>query len=246
MIFTTVRNLITAIALVGFAWAAQSQINVTENSKKTTKEPLSITGNELSDPVFFRDMLSQSLGELTRNESAVLLELRKGYERLSKSCSRATPSKPPIEDAALSRNILAFEQARAVISARQDALVRSGSAYELAANRLEAQYCLGLPSNLLFDALKSPNCKQAQNLQSIVKIYRTGLSQYYQLQSDRYRTYLDLATIEQQGCVRSGFTSRLLLTNDGYMKESEEQSQRMVNRWDSELNRWLRSAGVPP
>jgi hypothetical protein len=99
---------------------------------------------------------------------------------------------------------------------------------------------------LLFDFLKSPNCKQAQNLQSIVKIYRTGLSQYYQLQADRYRTYLDLAAIEQQGCVRSGFTSRLLLTNDGHMRESEEQSQTMVNRWDGELTRWLGSGGKLP
>jgi hypothetical protein len=246
MIFSTVRNLVTAIALVGFAWAAQGQKNAPENSKKTTKEILLVTGTESSDPVVFRDTLSQSLGELIRNESAVLMELRKGYERLSKSCSRTTPSKPPQEDASLSRNILAFEQASALIASRQDALLRRGSAYELSANRLEAQYCLGLPSNLLFDSFKSANCKQAQNLQSIVKIYRTGLSQYYQLQADRYRTYLDLAAIEQQACVRSGFTSRLLLTNDGHMRESEEQSQTMVNRWDSELTRWLGSGGTPP
>jgi hypothetical protein len=246
MIFTTVRNFVTAIALVGFAWAAQGQKNVPEISNKTIKETLLVAGTEPTDPVVFRDKLSQSLGELTRNESAVLLELRKGYERLSKSCSRATPSKPPTENAALSRNILAFEQASAVISARQDALLRSGSAYELSAKRLEGQFCLGLPSNLLFDTFRSPNCTQAQNFQSIVKIYRSGLSQYYQLQADRYRIYLDLAAIEQQGCVRSGFTSRLLLTNDSHMRESEEQSQILINRWDGELTRWLGSGGTPP
>jgi hypothetical protein len=36
------------------------------------------------------------------------------------------------------------------------------------------------------------------------------------------------------------------LTNDGHMRESEEQSQTMVNRWDSELTRWLGSGGTPP
>ena len=246
MILSTLRNLVTAIALVGFAWAAQGQKNVPENSNKTTKEILLVTGTEFSDPVVFRDMLSQSLGELARNESAVLMELRKGYERLSKSCSRATPSKSSLEDASLSRNILALEQASAVIAARQDALLRSGTAFELSAKRLEGQSCSGLPSNLLFDSLRSTNCKQAQNLQSIVKIYRTGLSQYYQLQEDRYRTYLDLAVIERRGCVRNGFTSRLLLTNDGFMRESEEQSQIMVNRWNGELTRWLGAGSTPP
>jgi hypothetical protein len=57
---------------------------------------------------------------------------------------------------------------------------------------------------------------------------------------------LDLAAIEQQACVRSGFTSRLLLTNDGHMRESEEQSQTLVNRWDGELTRWFKSVGTPP
>lgn len=240
----TVRNLITAFALIGFAWTAQGQKSAPENSLKATKEALLVTGNEPSDPVIFRDMLSQSLGELIRYESAVLLELRKGYDRLSKSCSRATPAKPPVDEALLSRNILAFEQASVVIASRQETLLRSASAYELSAKRLEGQSCLGLPSNLLFDALKSPSCKQAQNLQSAVKTYKTGLDQYYQLQSDRYRLYLELAQIEKQGCIRSGFTSRLMLTNDVHMRESEELSQRLLTRWDRELNRWLGSGGV--
>ena len=103
----------------------------------------------------------------------------------------------------------------------------------------------GLPSNFLFDALKSPNCKQAQNLQNAVKTYKTGLDQYYQLQSDRYRLYLELAQIEKQGCIRSGFTSRLLLTNDVHMRESEALSQSLLTRWDRELTRWLGSGGAP-
>lgn len=242
----TVRNLITAFALIGFAWAAQGQKSAPENSIKITKEALLVPGNEPSDPVIFRDMLSQSLGELIRYESAVLLELRKGYDRLSKSCARATPPKPSADEALLSRNILAFEQASVAITSRQDALARSASAYELSAKRLEGQYCLGLSSNLLFDILRSPNCKQAQNLQSAVKTYRTGLEQYYQLQSDRYRIYLELAQIEKQGCIRSGFTSRLLLTNDVHMRESEELSQRLLNRWNSELTRSLGTGGVAP
>lgn len=246
MIFSLVRNLITAIALTGIAWAAQGQNSALEDSKKSKKELFNAVLSEPADLVVFRDLLSQSLGELIQYESAVLSELRKGSERLSKTCLRSAPPKSSVDNALLSRNILAFEQGAAVIASRQDNLSRSASAFEITSKRLEAQHCTGLSSNLNFDFLKSPSCKQSQNLQHIVKIYRSGFEHYYQLQSERYRTYLELAQIEQQGCVRAGFTARLLQANDIHMRESEEQSQRMLVQWDRDLARLLQAGGTPP
>ncbi|WP_194943062.1 hypothetical protein [Limnohabitans sp. 2KL-27] len=246
MFSSLVRNLITAIALAGLAWAAQGQNNVLEDPKKEKIDSFGVFSADSSDPALFRDLLSQSLGELIRYESAVLSELRKGFERLNKSCLRSTPPKSPPDNALLSRNILAFEQAAAVVASRQDTLSRTATAFELAAKRQEVQHCSGLSSNLTFGFLKSPSCKQAQNLQSLVKTYRSGLEQYYQLQSERYRTYLELAQIEQQSCVRAGFTGRLLQANEVHMRESEAQSQRLLVQWDRDLARLLQAGGTPP
>lgn len=245
MICSFVRNLITAIALLGFAWAAQGQNSILENSKNSNKESFGLPVAESTDPGLFRDSLSQSLDELIRYESAVLSELRKGSERLNRSCLRSVPPKSTAENALLSRHFLAIEQAAVVIASRQDTLSRASSTYELAAKRQEAQYCSGLTSNLAFGFLKSPSCKQAQTLQSTVKAYRSGLEQYYQLQSERYRTYLELAQIEQQACVRVGFTGRLLQANEVHMRESEAQSQRLLVQWDRELTRMLGIGGTP-
>lgn len=246
MIFSFVRNLITAITFAGLAWAAQGQNNVLEDSKKSNKESFEAVDAELSDPALFRDLLTQSVGGLIRYETAVVSELRKGYERLNKNCTRAAPPKSTPDNAVLSRHILAFEQASAVIASRQDTLSRSATVFELTAKRLEGQQCSGLSSNLTLGFLKSASCKRAQTIQSVVKTYRNGLEQYYQLQSERYRTYLELAQIEQQGCVRAGFTGRLLQANEVHMRESEVQSQRLLVQWDRDLARILESGGTPP
>lgn len=243
MFFSFVRNLIIAIAFAGVAWTAQGQNNTLEDSKKQKIESFDAFSTDSTDPVLFRDLLSQSLGELIRYETAVLTELRKGFDRLNKSCPRSSPPNSTLDNALLSRHILAFEQAAAVIASRQDTLSRTALAFELAAGRLVAEQCTGLYST--FGFLKSPNCKRAQNLQSVVKTYRSGLEKYYQLQSERYQSYLELAQIEQQGCVRAGFTGRLLQANDAHMRDSEAQSQRTLIQWDRDLTRMLRSDGAP-
>jgi len=238
------RKLIIAIGFISFVLVAHSQNSSLEDSKNSNKNFSLLNVAESIDPGLFRDLLSQSLDELIRYESAVLSELRKGSERLNKSCLRSVPPKSNPENALLSRHFLAIEQAAAVIASRQDSLSRSSSTFELAAKSLEAQHCTGLTSNLIFGFLKSTSCKQAQTLQITVNAYRSGLEQYYQLQSERYRTYLGLAEIERQGCVRAGFTGRLLQSNEVHMRESEAQSQRLLTQWDRELARILAPGGT--
>lgn len=239
-----VRNLIALMALSGFAWVAQGQISIPEDSKNSTKRSFELLTAGSTDPVVFRDLLAQSLEELIRYEAVVLSELRKGTVRLSKGCLRSEPPKSTTDGALLSRHFLAIEQAAALIASREDALSQSSTKFELSAKRLETQHCTGLTSNLNFSFLQSQSCKQAQTLKSIVKEYRSGLEQYYKIQSERYQTYLELAQIEQQGCVRSGFTGRLLQANEVHMRESEAQSQRMLIQWDRELGSMLGSGGT--
>lgn len=238
------KKLIVAVGFFVFAWAAHGQNRILENSNNSGKDSFGLNVAESTDLGLFRDLLSQSLEGLIQYESAVLSELRKGSERLNKSCLRSVPPKSTPENALLSRHFLAIELSAAVIASRQDTLSRSSSTFEFAAERLEAQHCTGLTSNLIFGFLKSTSCKQAQTLQITIKAYRSGLEQYYQLQSERYRAYLGLAEIERQGCVRAGFTGRLLQSNEVHMRESEAQSQRMLTQWDRELARILAPGGT--
>ena len=92
--------------------------------------------------------------------------------------------------------------------------------------------------------LRSNDCKQAQALQSTVRTYQTELERYYGLQVERYRAYFELVQMERQSCVRPGFSTRLLKANEVHMRESEQQSQRLLNQWNQDLARLLGLPGV--
>lgn len=239
MMLRPFRDLIIAIASLGLTWLAHGQTGQ-NNNKELVFAKNSAESAEYSDPGRFRVALSEALAELNSYEFAVVVELRRGADRLGKGCTSTSAPKSDAENALVSRNTLAFEQAASVVQGRRDRLQQSGPAYEQAANRQVAQYCTGLDVGLF----KSNACKQAQDLLSAVKIYRSETDRYYKLQSERYRTYLDLVQIERQGCVRSGFSTRLLQANEAHMRDSEAQSERLQDRWNREFNRYLVGTGT--
>lgn len=241
MFIRTIRDLTFAIAFLGIPWLAHGQAGQNNNQKD-----LFFAGNltesvEFSGPTAFRDALSEAIAELISYESAVLPELRRGVNRLGKGCVTSSTPKSDAENALLSRNTLAFEQALSITEGRLDKLRQISTAYEQAANRQTAQSCSALTLGL--SLFKSAACKQAQDTLSTITIYRTEMQRYYKLQSERYRAYLDLIQIERQGCVRSGFSSRLVQANEAHMRDSETQSQRLQERSSREFNKYLGSSG---
>lgn len=241
MLIRTIRDLTFAIAFLGIPWLAHGQTDQNNSQKELFFASDLAESAQLSGPTVFRDALSEAIAELIFYESSVLSELRRGVNRLGKGCMTSSSPKSDAENALLSRNTLAFEQALSITEGRLDKLRQVSSTYEQAAKRQTAQSCSALSSGL--GLFKSNACKQAQDTLSAVTIYRTEMQRYYKLQSERYRAYLDLVQFERQGCVRSGFSSRLVQANEAHMRESEAQSQRLLERSSREFNKYLGIAG---
>jgi molybdenum-dependent DNA-binding transcriptional regulator ModE len=51
---------------------------------------------------------------------------------------------------------------------------------------------------------------------------RTAIQSYNSALQERYKLYSEVAGKEADGCVRKGFTERLLRANDEHMNEQEE------------------------
>jgi hypothetical protein len=246
MTFLTVRHLIFAVALCGLQLAALGQTRTTEAVSAPVSEKNSIQSIESTDPLSNGAARSQGLTELINDESAVLFELRRGLNRLNKTCVSNTATKSEAENAQLSRATLAFEQGLAAVDARRDAQQRATSLLETAARRKTAQQCTGLGSGVGFNFLKSTRCQEAEKLQSNVNVFRNDLDRFYRLQAERYQTFLELVQMERRSCVRAGFSTRLLQANEVHMRESELQTQRSIERWTRDLGRQLGTGGELP
>jgi hypothetical protein len=236
------RHLLISLALMGFSWTSQGQISAQKLTSELNSAENLVQSIDSGSPANLQGSPYKALTELVSHEATVLLELRRGLDRLSKGCVFSSAPKSESENALFSRNILAFEEGSARVDARLDALYRNAALFEEASRRDKAQQCsaLGLP------LLKSPRCRQSEENQTSIKLYRTELERYYRLQSERYKTYLDLVEIEKRSCVRSGFSSRLVQANQVHMRESEEQGQRWVEYWNRELSSRLGLGGQRP
>jgi hypothetical protein len=246
MNFQSFRHLIIAVTFLGLPWAALSQTRTSTTASGLITEKNSPQSAELGDSLSYRAVQPQELTEMINDESAILLELRRGLERLNKACVPNLAPKSEAENALLSRNALAFEQGLAAVEARRDAQQRATALLDAASRRQTAQQCTGMGSGAGLNFFKSSRCQEAETLQSNVTAFRTQLERYYRLQSDRYKTFIELVQTERQACVRLGFSTRLLQANQVHMRESEQQSQRRIERWTRELAKPLGVGGDQP
>ncbi len=153
-----------------------------------------------------------------RFEAGVTGEIRRGVERLSRSCQAAPGSAPPSA---------ALAQAKARIDAAQAAGQRAltDSASRLATVQRDtaaaiAQQCSG--SVLGF--FKSSPCQAADNLETAVTMLGAALNRYRDTFDERYRLYREVVDLESRECVRPGFTDRLLQANDSAMRAHEQST----------------------
>jgi DNA-binding transcriptional regulator YbjK len=68
----------------------------------------------------------------------------------------------------------------------------------------------------------SPACIASQELTKTTKSLQSGLASYFALVRSRYQLYRDVSSKEAEGCVKRGFTERLLKANEEHVIEQEE------------------------
>lgn len=173
---------------------------------------------------------------LLQHEKGVTQEIRRGVARLVSACSPS--DKPPVATATEKSND--YIQRKLDNAVNQDqALLKRVDELTSAVNKAKDIRC----GSSFVPFLRSNACQASLDLVASLGSLRASLQSYNSALQERYKLYREVAGKEAEGCVRKGFTDRLLRANDEHMNEQEEVArvklQDLLNQAD-EISQQLR------
>ncbi len=153
-------------------------------------------------------------------EQAVLAEVRRGVERLARTCTGAPPpatsaAPPPGREAAL------LQAQREANELRTRLSEKSTRVSEIARSAMAAR-CGGFS---FIPGVKSAECRSAESLRDANANVQKSIASYFGAIDSRYRLYMDVRDLEDRGCARPGFTQRLIQADDASMRPQEAAAQ---------------------
>ena len=191
-------------------------LNVAAQSSRLTQQPQrAATEDVLSKTKELANEVQASTTNLLQYEKGVSLEVRRGVNRLVKSCLAQELKQPsiPVDSTNdyIGRRVLELNALNTNLSTRLDSLAA------VVVKQAEEKCASSLPP-----FFSSPACIASQELTKTTKSLQSGLASYFALVRSRYQLYRDVASKEAEGCVKRGFTDRLLKANEEHVIEQEE------------------------
>jgi hypothetical protein len=158
---------------------------------------------------------------LLQYEKGISLEVRRGVSRLVKSCIAQEVKQPttPSENTNeyLQRKVLEANALNINLSSRLEGV--SAGTSKLAEEKCAASFPPFFVSNA---------CNSSQQLNTAVKSLQSSLTIYFDLVKARYQLYREVATKEADGCVKKGFTDRLLKANEEHVIGQEDLARKKL------------------
>ena len=191
-------------------------LNVAAQSSRLTQQPQrAATEDVLSKTKELANEVQASTTNLLQYEKGVSLEVRRGVNRLVKSCLAQELKQPsiPVD----STNDYIGRRVLEVNALNSNLITRLDSLAAVVGKQAEEKCASSLPP-----FFSSPACIASQELTKTTKSLQSGLASYSALVKARYQLYRDVASKEAEGCVKRGFTDRLLKANEEHVIEQEE------------------------
>jgi hypothetical protein len=133
--------------------------------------------------------------------------------------SACSPSSNKSASAAAPEKANEYIQRKLEGAAKQDqALLKRVDEITNATNRAKDAKC----GSTFVPFLRSKACQTSIDLAATLDTLKSSLQSYNAALQERYKLYAEVAGKETEGCVRKGFTDRLLRANDDHMNEQEE------------------------
>ena len=191
-------------------------LNVAAQSSRLSQQPQRVAAEDvLSKTKELANEVQASTTNLLQYEKGVSLEVRRGVNRLVKSCLAQELKQPsiPVDSTNdyIGRRVLEVNALNTNLSTRLDSLAA------VVGKQAEEKCASSLPP-----FFSSPACIASQELTKTTKSLQSGLASYFALVRSRYQLYRDVASKEAEGCVKRGFTDRLLKANEEHVIEQEE------------------------
>lgn len=191
-------------------------LNVAAQSSRLSQQPQrAATEDVLSKTKELANEVQASTTSLLQYEKGVSLEVRRGVNRLVKSCLAQDLKQPsiPVDSTNdyIGRRVLELNALNTNLSTRLDSLAA------MVVKQAEEKCASSLPP-----FFSSPACIASQELTKTTKSLQSGLASYFALVRSRYQLYRDVSSKEAEGCVKRGFTERLLKANEEHVIEQEE------------------------
>jgi hypothetical protein len=191
-------------------------LNVAAQSSRLSQQPQrAATEDVLSKTKELANEVQASTTNLLQYEKGVSLEVRRGVNRLVKSCLAQELKQPsiPVDSTNdyIGRRVLELNALNTNLSTRLDSLAA------VVVKQAEEKCASSLPP-----FFSSPACIASQELTKTTKSLQSGLASYFALVRSRYQLYRDVSSKEAEGCVKRGFTERLLKANEEHVIEQEE------------------------
>ena len=203
------RSSVFAVLLLLFLNVAAQSSRLSQQTQRVAAEDVLSKTKELANEV------QASTTNLLQYEKGVSLEVRRGVNRLVKSCLAQELKQPsiPVDSTNdyIGRRVLELNALNTNLSTRLDSLAA------VVGKQAEEKCASSLPP--LFS---SPACIASQELTNTTKSLQSGLASYIALVRSRYQLYRDVSSKEAEGCVKRGFTERLLKANEEHVIEQEE------------------------
>ena len=159
----------------------------------------------------------ETINRADAREQAVLAEVRRGVERLARTCVAPTAPATPVPG----REAGLLQAQREANELRARLVARNNRVSDLARDAVAAR-CTGLS---FIPGIKSPECRNAEALQGASANLQRTLGSYFGAIDSRYRLYMDVRDLEDRGCARPGFTQRLFQADDASMRPQEAAAQ---------------------
>jgi hypothetical protein len=164
---------------------------------------------------------ASTLAQASR-ERSIQAELRRGLDRLTKSCvatgSPSVANPQPLKADLLEQELGDLDRLLNPLSERTNRLLGQ-------AERRREQMCPALPL-----IPKSAACRIAEDRRDSLKQLSAALPAQRSDLLSRYNLYAEAGRLESKGCTSPGFTQRLLRADEQHMKPSIVQS----------LSEWVR------
>ena len=191
-------------------------LNVAAQSSRLSQQPQRAAAEDvLSKTKELANEVQASTTNLLQYEKGVSLEVRRGVNRLVKSCLAQDLKQPsiPVDSTNdyIGRRVLELNALNTNLSTRLDSLAA------VVGKQAEEKCASSLPP-----FFSSPACIASQELTKTTKSLQSGLASYSALVKARYQLYRDVSSKEAEGCVKRGFTERLLKANEEHVIEQEE------------------------
>lgn len=152
-------------------------------------------------------------------EQAVLAEVRRGVERLARTCT--APAVPATAAPLPGREASLLQAQREANELRTRLAEKNTRLSELARAAASAR-CSGFS---FLPGVKSSECRSAESLRDASANVQKSLASYFSAIDSRYRLYMDVRDLEDRGCARPGFTQRLIQADDASMRPQEAAAQ---------------------